>query len=67
MAADRQTRRSLFQALADRLRRLFGGKPEPSDPYADRFAPVRRGPKNRSGAAAVAEPEEEDGFFPPRK
>jgi len=39
----------------------------PGDPYADRMAPLRRGPKGRSGAAAVAEPEE-DSFraFPPR-
>ncbi|HZQ90959.1 MAG TPA: hypothetical protein VFA60_04130 [Terriglobales bacterium] len=30
----------------------------PPDPYADVLAPLRRGPRPRSGAAAVAEPDE---------
>ncbi len=30
----------------------------PTDPFADRLVPVRRGPKGRSGAA-VAEPEDD--------
>ena len=30
----------------------------PRDPYSRKPAPVRRGPKTRSGAAAVAEPDE---------
>lgn len=67
MPPERQTRRSLFSALLEALRRLFGKKPEPEDPYAHRLAPVRRSPSGRSGAAAVAEPEEENGFFPPHK
>ena len=62
-------RRSRFKALLDSIRRLLGKNPPqlPGDPYADRMAPVRRGPRNRSGAAAVAEPKE-DSFraFPPR-
>jgi hypothetical protein len=62
-------KRSRFKAWLDSLRRLLGRKlpPLPEDPYADRMAPVRRGPKGRSGAAAVAEPDE-DSFraFPPR-
>jgi hypothetical protein len=62
-------KRSRFKALLDSIRRLLGKKPPqtPGDPYADRMAPVLRGPKGRSGAAAVAEPEE-DSFraFPPR-
>jgi hypothetical protein len=62
-------RRSRFKALLDSIRRLLGKNPPqlPGDPYADRMAPVRRGPKGRSGAAAVAEPED-DSFqaFPPR-
>lgn len=66
---DARKRRSRFKALLDSLRRLLGKKPPPlpEDPYADRMAPLRRGPKGRSGAAAVAEPEE-DSFraFPPR-
>ena len=60
--------RSLRQKFGDFLRWFFRGKAEPpADPYADKFAPVRRGPKGRSGAA-VAEPEEEiNSFFPPRR
>ena len=30
----------------------------PRDPYSRKPAPVRTGPKNRSGAVAVAEPDE---------
>jgi hypothetical protein len=63
-------KRSRFKAFLDSIRRLLGKKPPqlPGDPYADRMASVRRGPKGRSGAAAVAEPEE-DSFraFPPRR
>lgn len=67
---DRPTRRSFFQGFGDFLRRLMGGRGEPEvpgDPYAYRPAPIRRGPNTRSGAAAVAEPEEDHGFFPPRR
>ncbi len=52
-----------LQRLRDLLRRVFRKRPmrppqaPPADPYADRMAPVRRGPKPRSGAA-VADPEE---------
>jgi len=61
---DEKPRRSLIQRLKDFLRRK---RQPPSDPYADRLVPVRRGPKGRSGAA-VAEPEEESfGSFPPRR
>ena len=67
MSGEEKTGRSLFQALREFLRRITGKKREPGDPYASRLAPVRRGPNNRSGAAAVAEPgEDEPGFFPPR-
>lgn len=34
------------------------GPEPPRDPYARKPAPVRSGPKNRSGAVAVAEPDE---------
>lgn len=61
-----QSRRSLISSSLDAFKRLLGKKPEPGDPYADRLAPIRRGPKNRSGAAAVAEPEEH-GLYTPRK
>jgi hypothetical protein len=59
--------RSGFRIVLDFLKRLLGGKPAaPGDPYAYVMAPVRRGPKGRSGAA-VAEIEE-DSFrsFPPQ-
>jgi len=66
---DERGERSRVRALMNFLRRPLGKKPPPlpGDPYADRMAPVRRGPKGRSGAAAVLEPEE-DSFraFPPR-
>ncbi len=63
-----KTSRSRVRSLLDKLRRWWRPDPEiPGDPYADRMAPVRRGPKGRSGAAAVAEPEEENGFFPQRQ
>lgn len=66
---DAHRERSRFRALLAFIRRLLGERPPqlPGDPYAERMAPVRRGPKGRSGAAAVAEPEE-DSFraFPPR-
>jgi len=64
---DASEKRSRFSVLLDFLKRLLGRKPDaPGDPYAYVMAPVRRGPKGRSGAA-VAEIED-DSFrsFPPR-
>ncbi len=61
--------RSRFRMILDSLRRLLGKKPPqaPGDPYAYRMAPLRRGPKGRSGAA-VAEPEDDSyRAFPPRR
>lgn len=61
-------KRSRFRIVLDFLRRMFGKKPAPpGDPYAYAMAPLRRGPKGRSGAA-VAEIED-DSFqtFPPRR
>ncbi len=67
---DARRERPRFKAVLDSIRRLLGKKPPPlpdDPPYAERMAPVRRGPKGRSGAAAVAEPEEESyRAFPPR-
>jgi hypothetical protein len=63
-----EEKRSRFRALVEYLRKLLGKKPaSPGDPYAYVTAPVRRGPKGRSGAA-VAEIED-DNFqsFPPRR
>jgi len=57
-------RKSRLWALWDRVRRWTKREPDlPGDPYASRMAPLRRGPKGRSGAAAVAEPEEENRNF----
>jgi hypothetical protein len=53
-----QSRRSPLRFLKELWQRLRRKPQPPSDPYADRLVPVRRGPKGRSGAA-VAEPEEE--------
>jgi hypothetical protein len=65
-----EPQRSLVKKLTDSIRRLLGGKPpsQPGDPYAYVTAPLRRGPKGRSGAA-VAEIEVEDSYrsFPPRR
>jgi hypothetical protein len=58
-----------FRIVLDSLRRLLVKKPPqaPGDPFAYRMAPVPRGPKGRSGAAAVAEPDEDSyRAFPPR-
>jgi hypothetical protein len=49
---------SLLQRLLAKLKRLLSPKPEPEDPYAYRLAPLRRPPRDRSGAA-VAEIDEE--------
>jgi hypothetical protein len=62
-----KTSLSRLRNLLEKLRRWWKPEPErPGDPYAYRMAPVRPRPKGRSGAAAVAEPEEESGFFSPR-
>ncbi len=46
------------------------GDPRVEDPFAGVLSPKKRGPQNRSGAVALAEPDddEEDGnhSFPPR-
>ena len=59
---------SRFKAALNFLRRLLGKRPaQPGDPYAYVMAPVRRGPKGRSGAA-VAEIENDSFYsFPPRR
>lgn len=65
--SDAGEKRSRMKIIVDFLKRLLGRKPAaPDDPYAYVMAPVRHGPKGRSGAA-VAEIED-DSFesFPPR-
>jgi hypothetical protein len=67
--SDTSKSRSRFRIILDSLLRLLGKKPAPppTDPYAYTMAPVRRGPKGRSGAA-VAEPEDDSyQAFPPRQ
>ena len=51
--------------LLKRILRWLGISPDanrdrddPRDPYSRKPAPVRSGPKSRSGAVAVAEPDE---------
>jgi len=65
---DAGEKRSRFRIVLEFLKRLLGRKAAPpGDPYAYAMAPVRRGPKGRSGAA-VAEIEEDDyRSFPPRR
>lgn len=61
-------KKSRLEALIDFLRRLIGRKPTPpGDPYAYSMAPVRRGPKGRSGAAVAEIEEDEFRSFPPRR
>jgi len=60
-------RRSGFRIVLDFLKRLLRRKPAaPGDPYAYAMAPVRRGPKGRSGAAVAEIEEESFRSFPPR-
>lgn len=52
---------SFLKMLLEKLRKLFGRPatpPEPHDPYAGVRVPVRKGPRGRSGAVALAEPDE---------
>lgn len=68
--SDSSEKRSGLKAMLDFVKRLLGRKPAaPGDPYAYVTAPVRRGPKGRSGAAVAEIEEAEDSFktFPPRQ
>jgi hypothetical protein len=61
-------RRSLLPSLVELLRRLRRPKPPmPEDPHAYKFVPVRRRPKDRSGAAVVEPEDDPYRAFPPRK
>ena len=56
---DRGGKGSRLKVMVDFLKRLLSRKPAaPGDPYAYVMAPLRRGPKGRSGAA-VAEIEDD--------
>jgi hypothetical protein len=66
---DKSQKHSLKKRIEDLVRRLLRKKESPpeGDPYAYAMAPVRRGPKGRSGSA-VAEIEHDDfQSFPPRR
>lgn len=64
-------KRSLVRRLQDSIRRLLGREPSPptadGDPYAYSMAPVRRGPKGRSGAAVAEIEDDSYRAFPPRQ
>jgi hypothetical protein len=65
---DAGEKRSRFRVGLDFLRRLLGKKPAPpGDPYAYAMAPLRRGPKGRSGAAVAEIEEDSYQSFPPRR
>lgn len=61
------SKRSRVQMMVDFLKRLLGRKPaSPGDPYAYAMAPLRRGPKGRSGAAVAEIEEDSPSSFPSR-
>jgi len=61
-------KRSRIRIVLDFLRHLLGRKPTPpGDPYANVPAPLRRGPKGRSGAAVAEIEEDSYRSFPPRR
>jgi len=66
---DGKEKRSRLRTVLDSLRRMLGRKPpqSPGDPYAYRMAPVRHGPKGRSGAAVAELEDDSYRQFPPRR
>jgi hypothetical protein len=65
---DAGERPSRFRVILDFLKRLLGKKSAPpGDPYAYAMAPVRRGPKGRSGAAVAEIEDDSYRSFPPRR
>ena len=63
-----EERKSRFRAVLELLKRLLGKKPAaPGDPYAYVPAPVRRGPKGRSGAAVAEIEDDSYRSYPPRR
>lgn len=57
-----------LRTVLDFVRRMFGKKPTPpGDPYAYVPAPLRRGPKGRSGAAVAEIEDDSYRSFPPRR
>ena len=62
-------KKSRFRLVLDFVKRLLGRKPTspPGDPYAYAMAPLRRGPKGRSGAALAEIEDDSYQSFPPRR
>jgi hypothetical protein len=67
MAADQK--RSRLRIALDFLKRLLGRTPPfpPGDPYSYAMAPLRRGPKGRSGAAVAEIEEDSFASYTPRR
>jgi hypothetical protein len=66
---DGENKKSPMKRFKDWARRILGRgpSPPPADPYAYRMAPVRRGPKGRSGAAVAEIEDDSRPSFPPRR
>jgi hypothetical protein len=66
---DAHRRRSLRERIQEFVRQRFGKEPSPpsGDPYAYVTAPLRRGPKGRSGAAVAEIEDDSYRSFPPRQ
>ena len=61
-------KRSSLKLVVEFLKRLLGRNPaQPGDPYAYVTAPIRRGPRGRSGAAVAEIDEDSFRSFPPRR
>jgi hypothetical protein len=60
---------SSLKRIRDAIRRFLGWRPpsQPGDPYAYAMAPLRRGPKGRSGAAVAKIEKDSYRSFPPRR
>jgi len=67
--ADEAKERNGFRAVINFLWRLLGKRPpqSPADPYAYVMAPLRHGPKGRSGAAIADIEDDAYRAFPPRR
>ena len=65
---DNRKKSSLLEELREAVRQLLRKKEKPpeGDPYANVPAPLRRGPKGRSGAAVAEIEDDSDRGFPPR-
>jgi hypothetical protein len=67
---DGENKKTLMKRFKDLARRMLGREPSPlsgGDPYAYRMAPLKRGPKGRSGAAVAEIEDDSHQTFPPRQ